>query len=95
MNCFFLGGPICYVSCLAAVGGGGFIAGVAVLPLLGFKYIGIAAGLWAATWMASYGGAIPTGCIFAQIQEAGVAGVFRSAFRSISGFCAALCAPFP
>jgi hypothetical protein len=28
----FIGGPICYGSCLAAVGIGGFVGGIAVLP---------------------------------------------------------------
>jgi hypothetical protein len=49
----FIGGYICYASCLAAVGGGGLIAGAAILPVLGFTAGGITAGSWAAAWMAS------------------------------------------
>ena len=49
----FIGGPICYGSCLAAVGIGGFVGGIAVLPALGFTAGGITAGSWAAAWMAS------------------------------------------
>ena len=82
----FIGGPICYASCLAAVGVGGFIAGAAIRPLLEFTSIVIAGGLWTAALMASYGGAIPAGSHFAQFQAVGAAGVLRSAFGSISGF---------
>ena len=69
--------------------------GAAIRPLLGFTSFAIAGGLWTAAWMASYVGAIPVGSHFAQFQEVGAAGVLRSAFGSISGFCSASCALFP
>jgi hypothetical protein len=88
----FIGGGLCYVSCLAAVGGGGLIAGAAVLPLLGFTSGGVAAGSWAATWMASYAGAIPAGGLFALLQSIGVAGATWTSYGSIFGICSGLCA---
>ena len=90
-----LGGPICYASCLAAVGVGGLIAGAAVLPLLGFTSTGIAAGSWAAGWMASFGGAVPAGSLFASLQSAGAAGISLSSIGPVFTLCAQLCAVLP
>ena len=90
-----LGGPICYASCLAAVGVGGLVAGAAVLPLLGFTSTGIAAGSWAAGWMASFGGAVPAGSLFAGLQSVGAAGISWSSIGSVFTLCAQLCAVLP
>jgi hypothetical protein len=78
----FIGGFICYASCLATVGIGGFIGGAAVLTALGFSSGGIVVGSWAAKWMASwaakwmasYAGLVPAGGIFAYLQSIGAAG---------------------
>ena len=91
----FIGGHICYASCLAVVGGGSFIAGAAILPLLGFTSSGISAASWAASWMASYAGSIPQRCRYAHLQAAGAAAISWSAFDFISGFCSASCALLP
>jgi hypothetical protein len=90
-----LGGPYCYASCLAAVGVGGLVAGAAVLPLLGFTSTGIAAGSWAAGWMASFGGAVPAGSLFAGLQSAGAAGISWTSFGSVFTLCAQLCIVIP
>ena len=47
---------MCYGSCLATVGVGGFIGGAAVLTALGFSPGGIVVGSWAAKWIAPYAG---------------------------------------
>ena len=86
------GGYICYASCLAAVGGGGLIAGAAILPVLGFTAGGITAGSWAAAWMASYAGAVPAASLLAFLQSIGAAGVSWTSFGSAFGICSALCA---
>ena len=75
----FIGGYICHASCLAAVGGGGLIAGAAILPVLGFTAGGITAGTWAAAWMASY-------------ASTGAAGESWTSYGSAFGICSALCA---
>jgi hypothetical protein len=61
------------ITCLAAVGGGGLIAGAAILPVLGFTAGGITAGSWAAAWMASYAGAVPAASLLAFLQSIGAA----------------------
>ena len=86
-----LGGPICEVSCLAAIGVGGICVGGGALSLLGFTSTGIAAGSWAATWMASFGGAVPAGSLFASLQSAGAAGISWNAIGSVFTLCAQLC----
>jgi hypothetical protein len=87
----FIGGTTCYASCLATVGVGGVIGGPAILTMLGFTSSGIAAGSWAATWMASYAGAVPTASIFAFLQSIGATGVSWISFGSVFKICAALC----
>ena len=87
-----IGGYICYASCLAAVGGGGFVAGAAILPVLGFTAGGITAGSWAAAWMASYAGAVPAASLLAFLQSIGAAGVSWTSYGSAFGICSALCA---
>ena len=77
----FIGGLICYGSCLAAVGVGGFVGGIAVLPALGFTAGGIAAGSWASVWMAPFLGPVPAGNLLTILKSVGVAGL-----------CSALCA---
>ncbi|XP_071140046.1 interferon alpha-inducible protein 27-like protein 1 [Mytilus edulis] len=89
------GGPISWASCMAVVGVGGLVLGAAILPLLGFTSTGIAAGSWAAWMMSLYGGSVPAGSLFAILQSTGAAGVSWGSFGGISGFCAALTAPFP
>ena len=86
------GGYICYASCLVAVGGGGFIAGAAILPVLGFTAGGITAGSWAAAWMASYTGVVPVTSLLAFLQSIGAAGVSWTSYGSAFGICSALCA---
>ena len=88
----FIGGPICYGSCLAAVGIGGFVGGIAVLPALGFTAGGITAGSWAAAWMTSYAGAVPAGSLLAFLQSIGAAGATWTSYGSVFGICTALCA---
>ena len=90
-----LGGPICYASCLAAIGVGGLVGGATVLPLHGFTSTEIAAGSWAAGWMASFGGAVPAGSLFAGLQSAGAAGISWSSIGSVFTLCAQLCAVLP
>ena len=90
-----LGGPYCYASCLATVGVGGFVAGAAVLPLLGFTSAGIAAGSWAATWMASCGGVVPAGSLIASLQSVGAGGISWSSIGSVFTLCTQLCVIFP
>lgn len=92
---FVLGGPLCYASCLATVGVGGLVGGSAVLPLLGFTSTGIAAGSWAAGWMASFGGAVPAGSLFAGLQSAGAAGISWSSIGSVFTLCDNLCSVLP
>ena len=86
-----LGGYICYASCLATVGVGGFLAGPAILTILGFTSSGIVAGSWAATWMASYAGAVPAAGIFAFLQSFGATGASWISYGSVFKICAALC----
>ena len=88
----FIGGPICYGSCLAAVGIGGCVGGIAVLPALGFTAGGITAGSWASVWMASYLGAVPAGSLLAFLQSIGAAGVSWTSYGSVFGICSGLCA---
>jgi hypothetical protein len=83
----FIGGYICYASCLAAVGGGGLIGGAAILPILGFTASGITAESWESVWMASYLGTVPTGSILAFLQSIGAAGVYGSALKICSALC--------
>jgi hypothetical protein len=65
---------MCYASCLATVGVGGFFGGASVLAAIGFSPGGIVAGSWAAKWMTSYAGRIPPGGIFAYLQSIAAAG---------------------
>lgn len=88
------GGPVCWLSCMGVIGGGTLALGYAILPLLGFTSTGIAAGSWAAGWMASFGGAVPAGSLFATLQSMGAAGVSWAKFGGISAFCWELCIPF-
>ena len=88
---FVLGGLICSASCIATVG----VGGAAVLPLLGFMSSGIAAGSWAAAWMASYHGVVPAGCLFAKLQAAGASKLFSSSLGSVVELCTNLCTIFP
>ena len=90
-----LGGPICYASCLAVIGVGGIFMGAAALPLLGFTSTGITAGSWAAAWMASFGGVVPAGSLFASLQSAGAAGISWSAIGSVYTVCTQLCDVLP
>ncbi|KAH3802947.1 hypothetical protein DPMN_156645 [Dreissena polymorpha] len=46
---------VCYWTCLPIVG----LGGSAGLTALGFTATGIGAGTWAASWMASFAGAVP------------------------------------
>ena len=87
----FIGGTICYASCLATVGVGGVIGGPAILTMLGLTSGGIAAGSWAATWMASYAGAVPAASIFASLQTIGATGVSWFSFGSVFKICTAVC----
>lgn len=93
------GVPICYYSCLASVGAAALFGTAAILPVLGFTSSGITAGSWAATWMASFGGAVPAGSMFATFQSAGMTGatakLAAAATCSAGAVCAAICAPFP
>lgn len=88
----FIGGSICYGSCVATVGIGGFVGGVAVLPALNFTTGGITAGSWAAVWMGSYLGAVPAGSLLALLQSIGAAGASWTSYGSVFGICSALCA---
>ena len=88
----FIGGPICYGSCLAAVGIGGFVGRIAVLPALGFTSGGITAGSWAAAWMASYAGPVPARSPLAFLQSIGTAGTSWISYGFVFGICSALCA---
>jgi hypothetical protein len=86
-----LGGFACIVSCLTAVGIGGVVGGVVVLPLLGFTSSGIVAGSWAASWMSLYGGDVPAGSLFAGLQSTGAAGIpWRSLYNPFD-ICKNLC----
>ena len=87
----FIGGTICCSSCLATVGVGAVIGGPAILTLLGFTSGGIAAGSWAAGWMASHAGAVPAASIFAFLQSKGATGGSWISFGSVFKICAALC----
>ena len=87
----FIGGYICYASCLAAVGGGGLISKSSLLPLLGFTATGIKAGSWAAYWMAYYGGYVPAGGIFAFLQSIRAGGASLTSFGKVVKICDALC----
>ena len=93
------GGPISYASCCAVAGVAAVGGSAAILPALGFTSSGIAAGSWAATWMATYGGNVAAGSLFATFQSAGASGagwgMFTSTISSVSGICAALTAPLP
>ncbi|VDI50078.1 Hypothetical predicted protein [Mytilus galloprovincialis] len=93
------GGPICYVSCLASVGATALFGTAAILPAIGFTSSGITAGSWAATWMASFAGAVPAGSLFATFQSAGMTGatakLATGATGSAAAICAAICAPLP
>jgi hypothetical protein len=86
----FIGGPICYASCLVTAGVGRFI-GDPVLKELGFTSRGIRAGSWAAKWMASYAGAVPARSLFASLQSTGAAGVSWTSYGTVSKICDALC----
>jgi len=81
---------MCYASCLATVGVGGFIGGAAVLTALGFSSGGIVVGSWAAKWMASYAGFVPAGGIFAYLQSIAAAGKSIS-YGSVVKICTTLC----
>ena len=87
----FIGGYICYASCLATVGVGGFIGGAAALTALGFTSGGIAAGSWAAAWMATYAGSVPAASIFAYLQSIGATGVSWASYKTVFKICTALC----
>ena len=86
----FIGGYMCYASCLATIGVGGFVGGAAVLTVLGFSSGGIIVGSWAAKWMASYAGRVPPGGIFAYLQSMAAAGKSIS-YGSVVKICTALC----
>ena len=73
----------------------------AILPALGFTSSGIAAGSWAAAWMASFpGGAAPAGSVFATLQSAGATGgtswsVVTTAVGGVYNICDGLCVALP
>ncbi|XP_052272886.1 interferon alpha-inducible protein 27-like protein 2A isoform X2 [Dreissena polymorpha] len=90
------GGWYCTATCISVVGVLGFLGGGVVLSLLGFTASGIAAGSWAASWMAGFGGAVPAGSLFATLQSMAAAGATKislGAFGGLSAFCASLCSP--
>jgi hypothetical protein len=87
----FIGGTICYASCLAAVGGGGLIVGASVLYVLGFAANGIIAEPWAAAFMAYYAGHDQAGGIFKFLQSRGVCGASWASCGSVFKMCTALC----
>ena len=86
----FIGGYMCYASCLATVGVGGIFGSAAVLTALGFSAGGIIAGSWAAKWMASFAGFVPPGGIFAYLQSIAAAGKSIS-YGSVVKICTTLC----
>ncbi|KAH3853562.1 hypothetical protein DPMN_096090 [Dreissena polymorpha] len=92
------GGFYCTTTCVSIVAVFGFFGGGAILSLLGFTAGGIAAGSWAASWMAAFGGAVPAGSLFATLQSMAAAGATKisvATFGGLSAFCAALCEPLP
>lgn len=86
----FIGGYMCYASCLATVGVGGIFGGAAILTALGFSAGGIIAGSWAAKWMALYAGYVPAGGSFALLQSTGTVGKWIS-YGSGNKICTYLC----
>ena len=87
----FIGGTICYASCLATVGVGAVIGGPVIVPMLLFTSGGIAAGSWAATWMASYAGAVPAASILAFLKSIDATRRSWISFGSVFKICTALC----
>lgn len=86
------GSIVCYTSCFAAVGVAGVVAGPAVLATLGFTPAGIAIGSWAAWWMASYGGKVAAGGLFATLQGVGATGAMKwTGIPYINAVCKYLC----
>jgi len=87
------GGWGAYLGCMALVGVGGFggfLGSAAILGLLGFTASGIAAGSWAAYWMASFSGVIPADSLFAYLQSLGATVAsfnIHISFASVSAFC--------
>jgi hypothetical protein len=86
----FIGGYMCYASCLATVGVGGFFGSAAVLTALGFSSGGIVAGSMAAKWMASYAGRVPPEGIFAYLQSIAAAGK-KISYSSVAKICTTFC----
>lgn len=86
-------GLVCYGSCMTAVVATGVVAGPAVLPALGFTSTGVAAGSWAAGWMATYGGAVTAGSLFATLQSIGATGgVLKwTGIPYVNAVCSHLC----
>jgi hypothetical protein len=82
----FIGGTICYASCLAAVGGGGLIVGASVLAVPGFMANGIIAGPWVAAFMQYCAGGI-----FEILVSRGICGASCASGCSVFKICAALC----
>lgn len=73
-----------------AIGTGVLLAAPVALPLIDFTAIGPAAGTFAASWMATYAGAVPAAGLYATVQSAAMAGVGLSAAAGTGGVVGAV-----